>query len=297
MSGLKGMVRDAQNAVVNIDREKMNRGKIIRVFPRRTKWTPTDDLAFVGEPPLFNLPDLPILISVTFTWDIKKGIELGYSWQKRYSRHSVQLSGPALQVGSSDLPFVSSIFIKSGVIFTSRGCPKQCPWCLVPKREGQLIEINIENGYIVQDNNLFACSRSHIEKVFDMLSHQKQGIKFSGGLDIDYLEPWHIELLKKIKVDELWVSCDTEKGLKRLAKARDLFSDFSIEKRRCYVLIGFDGDTVDKAERRCQAVYDDERGFLPMAMFYQPGLSYRTVPKEWRYVQWKYSRPAVYRKK
>jgi hypothetical protein len=25
---------------------------MIRVFPRRTKWTPTDELAFVGDPPL-----------------------------------------------------------------------------------------------------------------------------------------------------------------------------------------------------------------------------------------------------
>ena len=30
-------------------------------------------------------------------------------------------------------------------------------------------EINIADGYIVQDNNLLACSRGHIEKVFEML--------------------------------------------------------------------------------------------------------------------------------
>jgi len=30
--------------------------EIIRVFARKTSMTPTDELAFYGEPPLFNLP-------------------------------------------------------------------------------------------------------------------------------------------------------------------------------------------------------------------------------------------------
>ncbi len=43
---------------------------MIRVFPSRTQWTPTDDMAFVGEPPLFRPPDrhIPVRVSVTFTW-------------------------------------------------------------------------------------------------------------------------------------------------------------------------------------------------------------------------------------
>jgi len=43
---------------------------VIRVFPQRTKWTPDDDLAFVGHPPLFRpgSESTPVFVSVTFTW-------------------------------------------------------------------------------------------------------------------------------------------------------------------------------------------------------------------------------------
>jgi hypothetical protein len=50
---------------------------LIRVFPRRTKWTPVDELAIVGDPPLtWESDDLPIRVSVTFSWDIKEGARL-----------------------------------------------------------------------------------------------------------------------------------------------------------------------------------------------------------------------------
>ena len=42
---------------------------IARVFPRRTKATPDDALAFTGEPPLLELPEIDeVHISVAFTY-------------------------------------------------------------------------------------------------------------------------------------------------------------------------------------------------------------------------------------
>lgn len=266
---------------------------IIRVFPRKTKWTPTDDLAFVGEPPLFEVPDLPVHISVVFTWDMEIATSLIDPWRRKTGRNPL-IAGPAwgtMDIGIND--FIPGQYIKSGVTFTSRGCPKNCPWCLVSKREGKLREINIAPGYRVQDNNLLACSQPHIEMVFDMLRQQKKGIVFSGGLDIDYLEPWHVELLKSIKINELWVACDCEKDLKRLDKAADLLADFPEEKKRCYVMIGFNDETQNAAEARCEAVYS--KGFLPFAQLYRSPLSKCEYPAGWKALQRKWSRPAVYR--
>jgi hypothetical protein len=45
--------------VGTIGRRDAFHGKVIRVFPERTKWTPTDGLAFVGEPPLWVYGDHP----------------------------------------------------------------------------------------------------------------------------------------------------------------------------------------------------------------------------------------------
>ena len=268
---------------------------MIRVFATKTKWTPTDELAFYGPTPLFHLPIKDhVYVSVTFTWDKVNGAYLAEHWAKRFKR--VRLGGPAF--GDPAGEFVPGRFVKEGVTFTSRGCTKRCPWCLVPEREGKLRELKIQPGYIVQDNNLLACSRGHIEKVFEMLAGQKRGIEFKGGLDIDYLKPWHVELLKQIKIGKsgLCIACDNEAGLKRLPKALDLLGDFPIDKRQCYALMGFKGDTPEAAIRRCEKIYDQERGFLPFAQFYQPASNKRVVvPKKWRFAVWKWARPAAFR--
>ena len=272
---------------------------MIRVFARKTKMTPTDDLAFYDGPPLYELPDLPVYVSVTFTWDLQKGINLFREWQHSFPGKT-WIGGPGILNADRPNEFVPGRFLKQGITITSRGCPKNCPWCLVPKKEGKLKELKIQPGYRVQDNNLLACSQGHILAVFDMLMKQKRGIIFSGGLDIDYLCSWHIEFLKKIKIAQsgLWVACDREADLPKLDKVKDLLSDFPIDKKRCYVLMGFDGDTPAAAIRRCEKIYDKERGFLPFAQYYQPPTAQiRIVPKKWRFAVRKWARPAAYRPK
>jgi hypothetical protein len=266
---------------------------MIRVFPRRTKWTPTDELVFFDEPPLYDLPDMPICVSVAFTWDIVRGYRLRDSWRRRYGK-KVRIGGPAITRHPGR--FVPGRFLKGGVTITSRGCPKHCYYCHVPMNEGPIKEISIKPGHIVQDNNLLACSRKHIEKVFEVLARQSRSVKFSGGLDVDYLEPWHIALLKEIRVSELWISCDTKESLAGIDKAVDLLSDFPINKKRCYVLLGADhsDETIIEAEQRCEMVL--RKGFLPFAQLYQPPVL-REYPREWRVLQRKWCRPAAYRSK
>ena len=269
---------------------------MIRVFATKTDWTPTDDFAFYDEPPLYlKVPKkMPVKISVTFTWDIKKGNRLCSAWM--HQSKDVSIGGPS--IGGPPGDFIPGRFLKEGITITSRGCPKKCPWCLVSQREGGLREINIAPGYIIQDNNLLACSHGHIEKVFEMLSRQKRAAQFKGGLDVDYLGHWHIDLMKQIRIGELWIACDSEKGLAKLPKARDLLGDWPIDKRRCYVLVGYEGDTPEAAQRRCERIYDNENGFLPFAQYYQlPTAQRRIVTKEWHFTVRKWSRPAAYRSK
>jgi hypothetical protein len=173
---------------------------MIRVFPKQTKWTPTDELAFVGMPPLFRPPVQPVRISVVFTWDIPIAKKLHRAWSAYYP--DVQMGGPAF--GDPGGEFVPGRYIKDGVTITSRGCVRRCPWCFVPKREGRLRELEIKPGWIVQDNNLLACSRKHIEAVFAMLQQQRRAVTFSGGLDTRLLKDWHRKLFDTVKIHELW---------------------------------------------------------------------------------------------
>ncbi|KKM83980.1 hypothetical protein LCGC14_1303840 [marine sediment metagenome] len=237
---------------------------MIRVFAGKTNASPTDKLVFFGPPPspLFREPI--VRVSVTFTWDIEKGRHLHKLWSE--CSDDCQIGGPAF--GDPGGEFVPGRFLTKGFTITSRGCPKKCEVCYAQKREGPIRELAIRDGWRVQDNNLLACSMKHIIAVFKMLLKQPLGASFPGGLDMDYLKPWHVDALKELqskhKFCALWVAFDGPAGMKNLDKAKDLLADFSQERKFAYVLIGYDGDSLIKAENRCARVY--ESGFLPFAM-------------------------------
>lgn len=56
--------------------------RIARVFPRCTKATPNDELAFFDEPGLFPVEADEIHVSVTFTWDIPRAERLARAWER-----------------------------------------------------------------------------------------------------------------------------------------------------------------------------------------------------------------------
>jgi hypothetical protein len=266
---------------------------MIRVFPRQTKWTPDDELSFVGEPPLPQFrpadPTMPVFVSCTFTWDVAYAERLAASWRRFYRR--VELGGPAF--GDAGNEFVAGRFLKQGVTITSRGCPRHCPWCVVPRREGVIRELSIVPGYIVQDNNLLACSERHLDAVFAMLCEQKRGAVFSGGLDARLFDSLTLHRLEQIRVAELWFALDSNATWPSLRRVANWCSGvFSIEKMRCYVLIGYPGDSLTESRQRLEDVY--ALGFLPFAQLYRGDLA-TTYSADWRALARKWSRPAAYR--
>ncbi len=262
---------------------------MVRVFPRRTKWTPDDDLVFIGDPPLFRpLKEMPVRVSVTFTQDIPEAERLYKAWSLYYS--DVKLGGPAL--GDPGDIFTPGMFIKKGVVITSRGCIRSCPWCLVPEREGQIREYLVKRGHIIQDNNLLACSPDHIRTVFAMLEVESKAAIFSGGLDARLLSKWHVELFKKIRIKEMWFACDSVRQMDSLLRASKLLKDFPAYKKRCYVLMGYGNETLSDADDRARSVY--ELGFMPFAQLYK-GPSQKKYEDLWKNLARYWARPAIYK--
>jgi hypothetical protein len=74
-----------------------------RVFPRKTKASPDDALAFFGAPPR-DMPEIDeVRVSVTFTYDLPKAGQLAEAW--RSVGVPVRLGGPATgQRGESFTP-------------------------------------------------------------------------------------------------------------------------------------------------------------------------------------------------
>lgn len=263
---------------------------IVRVFPRRTKATPTDELAFVGDPPLFRPDADEVHVSTAFTWDKPEAERLARAWEAYYPGR-VNLGGPAFEADGGD--FIPGRYLRHGYVITSRGCPNRCPWCLVWRREGGIRELPIRDGWDVQDNNLLACSDAHIEQVFDMLGAQGRRVRFTGGLEAERLTDARIEQLRSLSIEELFVAYDarprwaaTEAAILRLRSA-----GLSLRQVRCYVLCGFGGDTPAEAEARLEHVL--RVGSLPFAMLYQPADKYIEYPRDWRALQRKWTRPAA----
>jgi hypothetical protein len=272
----------------------MKNEKIIRVFPRRTKATPDDEMAFVGDP-LF--PDfLPaadeVHVSCTFTWDKGEAERLVRAWEV-YFPGKVILGGPAYDDSGGE--FVGGRYLKKGYVMTTRGCPNLCPWCFVPQREGELRTLEIVEGNNVLDNNLLAAPKEHITAVFEMLRKQRRGASFTGGLDARLLNDWHIELLNSIRVKQIFLAYDHRGQWPCVVRAAEMLREvgYNREKLRCYVLVGYQDDTIGQALERLEAVW--EIGLMPFAMLFEPGCRRDAMVRdpEWRKLVRQWSRPAI----
>jgi hypothetical protein len=265
--------------------------RIARVFPTKTKMSPDDPDAYFGEPDLFTPQYNEVHISVTFTWDIKKAERLKNEWDKK---GRVRVGGCAL--GDRGDNFISGLYLRKGITITSRGCPNNCGFCFVPKREGKIRELPIVEGNIIQDNNLLACSWGHLTKVFKMLKTQKH-IDFSGGFESGRVTDKIIEQLRGLSIYQIWLAYDHLNADKPLRSAVNKLSKyFKRDKIRCYVLIGYEGDNLEKAEQRLRRTY--EIGALPFAMRYRTPKSewndtYLFKERAWNLLTRQWTRPAI----
>lgn len=241
--------------------------KIIRVFPRRTNATPDDEDVRIGTTPaLWDEAD-EVHISVAFTWDIPWAEWAAVQWK---SVAPVKVGGPAFNEPGGN--FVPGMYMKKGYVITSRGCPNRCWFCQVPRREGfTLRELPVADGWIVTDDNLLACSSGHIDKVFAMLKGQPHRPRFTGGLEAKLLTPEMAGRLKELNPERMFFAYDTPDDLEPLQQAGRYLQSAGFTREshipRCYVLVGYKSDTIDKAETRIKQTW--EAGFMPMAMLYR----------------------------
>jgi hypothetical protein len=267
--------------------------RIIRVFPRRTRATPNDALAYVGGPSLFAEAD-EVHVSVSFTWDKASAERLAEEWRWVAP---VRIGGVAY--GDNSLEFIPGRYVKPGYTITSRGCPRRCWFCGVWKKWPVANVLPIHPGWNILDDNLLACPRPHVEAVFAMLRQQQQRVEFTGGLEALSLEDYQVGLLADLTpCPSMFWAYDPgdEFETLRSAATRMLAAGFTAESHRLrvYVLIGFPKDTFAAAEGRLRQMLSI--GMTPMAMLWRPErpaeMKHAPGP-EWRAFQRRWARPAI----
>ena len=268
--------------------------RLIRVFPRRTRATPDDDLALCREPQLFDDAD-EVHVSVTFSWDIPRAEALAEQW-----RHvaSVKIGGPAY--GDSTLEFIPGRYLKQGYTITSRGCPRRCWFCKVWARHSQATPLPaIADGWNILDDNLLACPRPHVEAVFAMLRQQKHPAAFTGGLEALSLQDYQVDLLASLTPrPTCFFAYDPGDNLEPLAEAMVKMTTAGFttasHRLRCYVLIGYPRDTFEAAKERLETIRF--MGYTPMAMLWHPATKaeQRHTPAiAWHRFQRQWARPVI----
>lgn len=142
--------------------------------------------------------------------------------------------------------------------FTSRGCIRKCPWCLVPEKEGYIKHWSRiyefweprHKRIMLLDNNLLAASNWRL--TMDDLIAESAEVDFNQGLDIRLVNKENVGYLKRVRTKQLRFAFDHISYEASVRKGIELLLRNGIPPRKIsfYVLIGFNGDetAIDRME-------------------------------------------------
>ena len=102
---------------------------------------------------------------------------------------------------------------------------------------------------------------------------------------------WVAKELRGLRINQVFLACDTEGALKPLRRAVNKLSFLGRDKLRCYVLLGYGGESLEKG--LCRLIRVWEAGCIPFAQLYQPPDKWIEYPPEWRALARTWSRPAA----
>lgn len=183
------------------------------------------------------------------------------------------------------LPEVEAMKPKINLGFTTRGCFRRCPFCLVWVAEGNLIAVgdiydiwDRKSKYItLLDNNILGLPQ-HFEKICRQLIKENLAVDFNQGLDIRLVTPQVCEMLEKLKLkNEIRFAFDFPELEDTIRDKVALLRRYRIRKHPFfYVLVGFN-TTFEEDLHRLEVL--KELGCRAYVMRYE------NTPKEKRYIR------------
>lgn len=156
--------------------------------------------------------------------------------------------------------------------FLTRGCIRNCPWCIVPKKEGVLREVDdIERvaagrkEVVLLDNNFLAADKEFVREQLEKAARLKIRIDFNQGLDSRLVTPENAKLLAACRwIRFIRFSCDTSAMIEPIRRAVSLIRETGCKREIfCYMLV----QDVQEAEQRLHALVD--LGVTPFAQPYR----------------------------
>ena len=174
--------------------------------------------------------------------------------------------------------------------FLTRGCIRKCPWCIVPKKEGQIrpymhwreIKRPDSRDIVFMDNNVLACPWGLLE-IEDMIGEDVR-IDFNQGLDARLITDDVAALLAKVKwIRFIRMSADTDAMLGKVLAAIERLRRNGVKPYRVFVYALV--QDIESAERRAIALR--EAGAEVFAQPYRDFSTNAEPPEEQRrFARW-----------
>lgn len=144
--------------------------------------------------------------------------------------------------------------------FLTRGCNRNCPWCVVPEKEGKLrpystweqVARHDTDKIVLMDNNILDCDYGLDQLV--QLSGTKYKIDINQGMDARIVTPEIADILRRIHwIKYIRFSCDTEQQVKNIENVYRMFKAVGIPVSRLFVYFIVRKD-LNEASRRIEGI-------------------------------------------
>lgn len=196
----------------------------------------------------------------------------GYDTKDNVSRLPMYIENE--QPDYSMYPFVPN---DTAYGFLTRGCVRNCPWCVVPKKEGMIHPYdtidNICRGgrtkAILMDNNVLACK--HGLDQIERIVKDSIEVDFNQGLDARLIDDSIARLLSAVRWKNRFIriACDTLQNIEVCMSAIHRLQTAGFN-GRFFIYSLLDGDIRECLERLNYWRTLDSEKYVPFAQPYRP---------------------------
>lgn len=217
-------------------------------------------------------PDI-VYISCIFSENREAAIKLS----KQFPHSNVHIGGSGVDISSHLPPEIERLMPDYDLFgcnysmgFTSRGCVRACPFCVVPEKEGHIKAVadiyefwDPRHKHIVLcDNNILALPE-HFRYIADQISDENLTVDFNQGLDIRLLTSENVDILASLRIKpNLRFSWDNTKSESAVLRGVQLLRDAGIKRSQFFVLSGFDSTFEDDLYRLNRLKQEGQRAYL-----------------------------------
>lgn len=167
---------------------------------------------------------------------------------KSYVTNDMICGGSGFDLVTILEPRIEQMKPKINIGYTTRGCIRKCPFCIVPQKEGNIKIVGDiydfwdkrSDKIVILDNNILA-KPEHFKTICEQIRRESLKVDFCQGLDIRLMTDelaYHTTIVRHIK--QLHIAWDNVKEERKIMKGiKNLLKYKNPQYIMCYVLIGY----------------------------------------------------------